>query len=176
MVEATVTVTDEAEVTNYSISEALDGGISANRLNVLASKQGQLEQGCLEDTVQHNPEVVSRARDEGCFVASISVSYWMRSNDDEIAETFDGNDRILALVEDYSDDAWRIVGKQQSGLSGDFWFTWAWTFVPKSQSTVVQMDGVDSEEAAWKLRDEINDTSGRFDDIKAERELVESQG
>lgn len=175
MVEATVTVTDEAEVTNYSISEALDGGISANRLNVLASKQGQLETGCLKDTVQHNPEVVERARDEGCFVASISVSYWMRSNDDEIAETFDGNDRILALVENYSDDAWRIVGKQETTMRGrSSWFTWAWTFVPKSQSTVVQMKGVDSEEAAWELRDQIN--NDRFDDIKAERDLVEQQG
>ena len=151
-----VTVEDEGEKRTYQPNDAVQSGISRNTIAILARKQARLADGSMEDDVMHNDEIVTRARDEGCFVAEISVSYWMRKNDDEIAETFDGDDKITALVEDYSDDAWRIVAKQQRGLSGDYWFTWAWTFLPKSQSTVVRVEGVETVDEAWELRDSLH--------------------
>lgn len=165
MTDAHIAVVDEGERTKYTPEEYVDEGGSPLTAKLLTYKNAALAEGQLGDEVQHNDHVVDRADEEDAVVARIEVPYWFRQKDDEVAETFDGDDRMTALVEDYSDKAWRIIAGEE-GIGGDFWFTWEWTFVPKSVARVTLPAG-------WSDPAEAKDLHDRFGEL--ERELREAR-
>lgn len=123
---------------------------SSARANKLLRTQHLVESEELPEEVQHNPDVAERALEEGAFYARISVPFWFKKDDDEVYDTFGDDDAIYAMVEDYSDGAWRIIASETSSM-GDQWFNWEWTFVPKSLTTVTRAT-VSGEESYDDLR------------------------
>lgn len=150
---------DEGESESMSIEEYIEEGGSPNFASIMVREQDLLESGQLIDEVQHNSNIVKRAIDEGAFFGKIRVPFWFRQDDEEVNEAFDGEDSMQGLIEDYSEKAWRIIAKKQTGLSGDRWYTWSWTFVPKSLSQVLRAEApkgekerLDIEEAIYEVR------------------------
>lgn len=157
----TVSVTDEGQTTEYDVAEYAAEKRSHAGICLLADKQVALQQDELTERVQHNEGVVERAKEEDVFVARVELPGWFIFKDDELKEEF-GDDvghkgdtlRVTVLAEDYSEKAWRIIGREQSALAGDYWFTYAWNFVPKSVVRMTRVEGLTGDEDLLDLRDE----------------------
>lgn len=145
-----IRVTDEGESRDLEIPAYCDEGGSPATARRLIQYGMMVSEGQLAGYAEHNADVVERAQEEDCFYARISVPFWFRQDDDEVAETFDGDDRINALVEDYSDSAWRIIASETNSGRAGVWFNYEWTFVPKSLATVTRAVG-------WTSADDAKD-------------------
>lgn len=153
MTEAIVRVNDEGQAEDYTLTEYTDAGGSMTTAITLLRDAALAAEGALADDVRHNAGVVERAMEEDCSVVRIAVPFWFRQKDDEVAETFGSEDSIYALVEDYSDKAWRIIASRTTSM-GDRWYNYEWTFVPKSMSTVTSVVGfTDPEDAREALHE-----------------------
>lgn len=159
---AFVEVIDEGQSDKYGAEEAAERRVGdAVQAKRLVRKNAALEAGEYASGINQSEAIADRAREEDAFVAKIEVPFWFRDKDDEVAETFNGQDRITALVEDYSEKAWRIVASERHDVGGGMVLGWEWTFLPKSVATVVRVGGWSSPRESREFYDELGDAMRR---------------
>lgn len=140
-----VKIHSEGEVEELTPDEADDAKLKAPLVRKMARLDAYTEDE-LAKAVKHNENVVRRAFEEDdVHVANFSVAYWLEKEDDEVGEMMENRSRVTGLVEDYSEDAWRVIATEVDAFGGDFWFSYEWTFMPKSASTVMWVES-DNEE------------------------------
>lgn len=158
MHDVQIRVTDDGETDSYEPTEygAEASYTRAVRLirNGIAYEQDELRE---QDNL-HNEDVLARAKEEDdSFYGTIRVPFWFRDDDEEVRETFDGDDRVTGVVEDYSEKAWRIIAVEDNhGRAGVYWH-YAWTFVPKSLGTVTRAVGWSGVEEARRAAADVRE-------------------
>lgn len=151
-----VEVTSEGQSEKYGAEEAAERRVGdATQARRLVRRNAALEAEEYASRLNDSERIAERARDEGAVVAKVEVPFWFRDKDEEVAETFNGQDRITALVEDYSEDAWRIIASERDDISGGKVLGWEWTFLPKSVATVITVGGWSSPRESREFYEEL---------------------
>ena len=180
-----VIIESEGERMEMSVEEYVEETRRDAGTAILARNQGFIAEGVLSEKVRHNEKVVNRAmEEEGVRFARIRVPFWFRQQDEEVAETFEQDDEIYALVEDYSEKAWRIIASENSA-PGDIIFNYEWTFIPKSLATVTWVDvrnigeaekiGREAHEVSRRIREEEEEAFENADGWEEKLEEVENR-
>jgi len=177
----------------FGVEEFVEHGGSAATVSLLAKDQALLTTGELPDYVNHNSETVERAMEEEVFVAEVKFLGWLVNDDPDNPERWQKahpGETVSGrfLVENYSDDAWRLIAEEAGGGLGT-WYNYRWTFIPKSKSRLTRVVGVESREESdavgsvahetyrEKMYDSwdksLEEVDNEPEDVRRERELVE---
>lgn len=163
-----IAIIDEGEEYRISPREFVENRIGhPSTVRSILDQSAYLAEGILEDSANRSTKVVERALEEDVFPARVHIPGWFVNNNDELSEEYGpmhdgGTLKIEGLVENYSSDAWRIVAITDPEIPGNE-YEYEWTFVPKSQVTIVRWVDVTGLEDADKAGEELIDAKRNAD-------------